>query len=286
MAALFSRAALLSLLVQYVDADHPCTSEIASACPERPVTELVDCLKNSGEHENPTEISSECTDFIALNKACTEDMEKSCDDAMFSDDTVLCLTKWIEPEALTEKCKAVLQWAVPSSEEEEAEEGFDELGMSQKDREEKEEWQKKRKAVREEAIERMKMKEVDRKKEEERRALEDFKNENPEGYADMMRQKEEDRRQQEAQKRRERQIAAAMERKKRQEQGEADEEDATPKAKKGKTSSKGSTMGGWMRSLGTVLILAIVGMVAFYLFGGGKKGGSSGGKSGGKKKRH
>merc|ERR1740121_3227350 len=95
-------------------------------------------------------------------------------------------------------CASVLEWAVPKDEEgeEEGDGPTDELGMSQKDYEEKEEWRAKRKAVRDQAIERMKMKEVDRKKEEDRVALENFKKENPEEYAQMVQQQEEEKRQQ------------------------------------------------------------------------------------------
>merc|ERR1711953_1363490 len=107
--------------------------------------------------------------------------------------------------------------------EEEAETVTDELGLSEKDYEEKKEWQKKRKAVREEAIGREKMKEEDRV------ALEKFKEEDPEGYRQMIQQQEETKKQEIEQKKRERQIAAAIERKKRIERGEApDADDAKP----------------------------------------------------------
>merc|ERR1712130_963210 len=96
------------------------------------------------------------------------------------------LTQWTDNENLESKCRNVLKWAVPAKEEESDDGPTDELGMSQKDREEKEEWQAKRKAVRGDAIERIKMKEADRKKEEDRVALEDFKTNDPEGYATMI----------------------------------------------------------------------------------------------------
>ena len=45
----------------------PCESEIAAACPDSPRSELVQCLKDPSQHEQVTEISSECTDFMGLN---------------------------------------------------------------------------------------------------------------------------------------------------------------------------------------------------------------------------
>merc|ERR1712187_390674 len=99
-------------------------------------------------------------------------------------------------------------WAIPQDDEEEGETVTDELGMSDEDIASKKEWQAKRKAVREEAIERMKMKEVDRKKEEDRVALEKFKQEDPEGYKQMLEQERETKRQELEMKKRERQIQA------------------------------------------------------------------------------
>ena len=60
---------------------HPCDQEVQSACPERAASELARCLKDKTEHERPTEISSACADFIALNAACAEDIVRSCDEA-------------------------------------------------------------------------------------------------------------------------------------------------------------------------------------------------------------
>eukprot|EP00438_Fugacium_kawagutii_P002404 Skav210789 [mRNA] locus=scaffold275:148382:152088:+ [translate_table: standard] len=64
---------------------HPCEAEVQSACPERASSELARCLKDKSEHESPTEISSECADFIALNAACADDIVKSCDEASDGD---------------------------------------------------------------------------------------------------------------------------------------------------------------------------------------------------------
>merc|ERR1719498_1992224 len=107
---------------------------------------------------------------MALNKACAEEIEKFCEGNFFHDDTLLCLSKWTKPEDLGEKCQTVLKWAIP--EEEEKKVVTDELGMSDADYQEKKEWMKKRAAARGDSIERLKQKEIDRKKEEHRRAME------------------------------------------------------------------------------------------------------------------
>ncbi|CAJ1389388.1 unnamed protein product [Effrenium voratum] len=121
-------------------AAHPCEQEVQSACPDRPGSELARCLKDKSEHERPTDITSACADFIALNVACADDIVKSCDEAFFSDDTSLCLSTWTQPEDLSPKCAGVLEWALPKHEA--VEEGpTDELGMSEKDYADKREWQ-------------------------------------------------------------------------------------------------------------------------------------------------
>lgn len=196
--------------------------------------EIGDCLKDESQHEEKTEISSECTDFMALNNACKDDIETHCDSAFFSDDTTPCLSQWTDKENLGSKCASVMKWAIPQPEDDEVQDDgpVDELGMTDKDREEKAEWQAKRKAIREEAIDRMKMKERDRKKEEDRVALEKFKEDDPEGYAEMLRQQEEEKRQQAEFKRQERMRQAAYERKRRQAEGD-DDDQPTPVKKKG-----------------------------------------------------
>lgn len=225
----FLFAAVFLLSLPGSPAEHACEAEVASACPERPGSEIAACLKDKEQHDTPTELSSECTDFIALSTACADEIENLCDGAFFTDDTVVCLTQWVSDTQLSERCQGVLEWAVPKDEEEDGDGPTDELGMSEKDRQEKEEWRAKRRAARGDAIERMKMKEVDRKKEEDRVALEKFKEENPEEYAQMLQQQEEERRQQAEFKRKERQRQAAFERKRRQEQGIKDEEEEQPK---------------------------------------------------------
>jgi len=225
---------------------HPCEAEVSSACPDTPASDVAACLKDPSQHEQVTDISDECTDFIALNVACGADIDKFCDEALFSEDTTVCLTQWTEPGDLSGKCRGVLAWAVPAADVDGDEEGpTDELGMSEKDKEEKREWQAQRRAARGDAIERMKMKEADRKKEQERLSLEQFKADDPEGYKEMIRQQEEEKRQVAEQKRRERQMQAAMERRKeeeekarRREAGEdVDGEKSKPKVKKASKNS-------------------------------------------------
>jgi hypothetical protein len=245
--------------------------------------EIGDCLKDETQHEKPTEISSECTDFMALNSACKEDISTHCDDAFFSDDTAPCLSKWTDQEQIGSKCASVMKWAIAQPEDEEQEDGpTDELGMSDADRAEKAEWQKNRKAIREEAIGRMKMKEIDRKKEEDRVALLKFKEDDPEGYAEMIRQQEEEKRQQAEFKRQERIRAAAYQRKFNDEEVET----AQPKKKKGSfmKSAKWFVLG----ALKVGVFVAILGGIAYVVKAAGsggaaKRGGGSG--KGSKKRR-
>jgi hypothetical protein len=268
--------------------DHPCAAEVESACPERPGSELGACLKDKNEHENPTEISSACTDFMALNKACAEDIEKFCDGAFFSDDTIICLTQWTEQENLSPRCQSVMEWAVPKKEEAEEEVVTDELGMSDQDREEKEEWRAKRKAVRDEAIGRMKMKEEDRKKEEDRVALEEFREADPEGYADMIRQQEEEKRQQAEFRRMERKRQAAFERKQKEAAGLL-EEDEQPKATTTGKKSKQKTTSWVYSALSFLFVGAVVYGIYVLVVAPGtppaRGGGASKQKQSGKKKR-
>lgn len=288
MAASMRLVALVLLAASGGRGEHPCEAEVLSACPDRPAGDLAACLKNPSEHETETTLTSECTDFVALNSACSEDIEKHCDGSFFSSDTILCLKTWTDPESLSEKCTNVMKWAIPApAEEESSEEGpTDELGMSDQDRQEKKEWQEKRKAARGDAIERMKMKERDAQKEKERVELENFKKDRPEEYQAMLQQQEEDRRQAQTQKKRERLAAAALQRKKEmaaEQEAEGEKpEDTSGKRKKGKQSKAG---GSWLSS-----ILSFVGIVAvlcglFYAAKFFMGGGGSSGKPRGKKRR-
>mmetsp|Transcript_1423 Transcript_1423/g.3629 ORF Transcript_1423/g.3629 Transcript_1423/m.3629 type:complete len:284 (-) Transcript_1423:148-999(-) len=208
---------------------HPCESEVSSACPDRPGAELARCLKDKNEHESPTEISSACADFIAVNAACAEDISKFCDEAFFSEDTALCLSTWISPEDLSPKCAGVLSWALPKAEA--TEDGpTDELGLSEKDYAEKREWQAKRKAGRSAAIEKIRQ---DRQEEEE---LEALKKEDPAAYKQLLKEREEAKRSFEELKKRKRLLAAAEERKRRKAMGLPDlaEEETEEEEKKRK----------------------------------------------------
>eukprot|EP00931_Biecheleriopsis_adriatica_P074068 TRINITY_DN48227_c0_g1_i1.p1 TRINITY_DN48227_c0_g1~~TRINITY_DN48227_c0_g1_i1.p1 ORF type:complete len:284 (-),score=102.78 TRINITY_DN48227_c0_g1_i1:44-895(-) len=272
---------LVAVLAFYpVHAEYPCEAEISSACPDSPKSELADCLKDSSQHENPTEISSECADFIALNSACADEIEQLCEEEYYTHETIPCLVKYkgSDDGEVSEKCSSVMKWALPAEDEEEA--VTDELGMSEKDLEEKKEWQAKRKAGREAAMERMKMKEADAKKEQERRELEKFKEESPEAYADMIAQQEEEKRQQREQKKRERLLAAAAERKRRQEAGETDDDTPSASSKKGKKAKKSS----WSSTIGGIVVLAVLAGVGYVMYSGAAKGGG-GGRSSGKGKK-
>eukprot|EP00928_Gymnodinium_smaydae_P065654 TRINITY_DN48758_c1_g1_i1.p1 TRINITY_DN48758_c1_g1~~TRINITY_DN48758_c1_g1_i1.p1 ORF type:complete len:286 (-),score=76.03 TRINITY_DN48758_c1_g1_i1:56-913(-) len=267
---------------------HPCEEAIASACPERPGAEIAACLKDKEQHDTPTEITSECTDFIAVHRACSEEIENSCDEAYFTDDTLLCLTQWIGDSQRSEKCSSVLAWAAPQHDEEAADEGpTDELGMSEKDHQEKLEWQKERKKVRDAAIERMKMKEVDKKKEEDRLALEKFKEEDPAGYAQMMAQQEEEKKQQAAFKRMERQRAAALERKRKQDLGIKEDDDESAKKGSRWTESRGSKKS--KNSLTNQIVgFIVVGLLiagGWFFYNSSGKGGAASTKAGKKGKR-
>lgn len=264
---------LVVVALSGASAGHPCETEIASACPDSPKSEVGTCLKDSQQHEKATTISSACTDFIALNRACSEEIEQLCEEDFFSEDTMPCLTKWRSGDEISEKCTAVMNWALPAEEEEAV--VTDELGMSEQDYAEKKEWQAKRKAARGDAIERLKMKEQDSKKEQERRELERFKEEQPEEYAAMLQQQEEEKRQKAEIKRRERMVQAALERKRREEAGEAETE--APKGKKEKKS------GSWLPSLSSLVALAILGGIGYVVLMGAGVLGST--KKAGKKKR-
>merc|ERR1719420_2348364 len=153
-----SRLFLVSglLMFQRTEADHACTAEASSACPDESGAQLGRCLQDPEQHQSQTTISSECTDFIALNQACEGDIEKFCDESYYSEDTVLCLTEWTRMDDLSPKCKTVVKWAAPKSEEgDDSGEGGeeDDSGMSETEKQEKKEWHEKRKANRADAVE-------------------------------------------------------------------------------------------------------------------------------------
>lgn len=282
----------LPLLLHRALASHPCEQEVSTACPDRPANELAKCLKTPDEHESATTLSSECTDYVALNVACEEDIVKFCDEAFFSEDTILCLKTWTDPESISPKCADVMSWAIPKDADEEGSEGgpTDELGMSDEEKAEKRAWQDERGKARREAIKKMKVE--DAAKEKERRELEEFKKENPEAYAEMIAQQEEEKRQQREFKKRERMIAAALERKKREEAGIKDDDDEPkpqeeekPKRSKRSSSSGGSKKpqrGSWLQAILCIGFVAAVLAGGYYLItklgSDGKKGRKKGRK--------
>merc|ERR1712137_1138723 len=150
------------------------------------------------------------------------------------------------------KCADVIKWSLPDDETE--------------DEEEKEAWRAQRRAQRQESIERLHMKEIDRKKEEDRVALEKFKKDNPEEYKKMMEQQEEEKRQKAEIKRRERMRAAALERQ-RLEKQETDAATERLTETKQVPTKKKSSMLYWITSISIVFM--ILGLVYVTAVGGG-----------------
>jgi hypothetical protein len=196
-------------------AEHPCHAEVASACPDRPGPEVAACLKDESEHEKPTAISSECTDFIALNVACTEAIGKFCDDAFFSRDTILCLGEWTDQASIDSKCANVMKWAMPKTSDSDEDDGpTDELGLSEKDYAEKKAWQASRKKARTAAIEKL-------KDDSDTEEMELLKKQNPEEYKQRKQEQEDRQKEHEAMRKRERLLQAAIERKQEDEDRQA-----------------------------------------------------------------
>jgi len=267
------------LLFQRSKADHACSAEQATACPDESGAQLGRCLQDPEQHQSPTTISSECSDYIALNQACESDIEKFCDESYFSEDTLLCLTEWTQREDLSAKCRDVLKWVAPQSEVEDEAAGEEEDGMSETERQEKKEWHEKRKANRGDAVEL-------RRKEEEKAAEQKYAQEHPEEYAEQQRMIEEEKKQKAEIKRRERLAQAAIARKKLIDAGldpDGDNSAETPKSKKG-GKSKGKS---WVTPLLTIGTMCAVGFGIYYAFANGMidMGGKKGGRGGGGKKR-
>jgi len=272
----------LFLLIQRSSAGHACTEETTSACPDEAGAQLGLCLQDPEQHQAPTTISSGCSDFIAINQGCEADVEKFCDEAYYSEDTVLCLTEWTRRDDLSEKCQDVLKWAGPAAEGDKDEEKSEEDdGMTESERNERKEWRENRKANRADAV-------AIRRKEEEKAAEMKYKEEHPEEYAEQQRMLEEEKKQKAEIQRRERLQQAAILRAKRAAAGE-DEDAADDTAKKTKKSG-GKKGKSWFNvsSVLTVGTLGAIGFGLYYVFAngmidmGGKKGGRGGG---GKKKR-
>lgn len=245
-------------------AGNACQAEIASACPERPAAEMAKCLKDKEEHDAPTEISSECADFIALNVACADDIEQFCDGGHFTDDTVLCLSEW-NRHNLGSKCAKVVEWAAPKKE---GSGPTDELGMSEEDYAEKRRWQAERKQGRGAAIEKMR---EDKQRQEE---METLKKEDPVAYKQMLKEQEEAKKSLEELKKRKRLMAAADERQRKEEAGETEEEEepeATDGKKKGvkRRKIRESQPTGWLPyAFGGLGVLFVVANIINFFTGG------------------
>jgi len=218
---------------------------------------MAKCLKDKEEHDTPTDISSECTDFIALNVACADDIAKFCDDAFFTDDTMLCLSEW-NRQNLGAKCAKVVQWAAPQKN---VDGPTDELGLSEKDYDEKRKWQADRKAGRGAAIEKMR---EDKTREDEMAALQ---KDDPEAYKLLLKEQEEAKRSYEDQKKRKRLLAAAEERKQREEDGEPEEPEVPEeKTVKKRRFTKPAEKGSWLPYAlgGCVLAFVLANVINFF----------------------
>merc|ERR1719198_2395811 len=145
---------LAACLLGTAGAIHACDSEQGSACPSEAGASLGACLKDPSKHETKTEISAGCKDFMAINDACADEIERSCSGMAYSDDTMVCLTQWTRAEDLSAGCAA----ALPKKEEEQD---------AEVDKE-KEAWRAKRKKARQDAADMM-QKEQDKGKKQRRR---------------------------------------------------------------------------------------------------------------------
>merc|ERR1740138_251377 len=99
------------------------------------------CLKDPSKHESTVEISDGCKAFMAINDACTAEIEKGCSGMEYTDDTMVCLTQWTSADSLSPECAAALP-----KKEDESEEKVDK---------EKEAWRAKRKAARQASMDMM-----------------------------------------------------------------------------------------------------------------------------------
>lgn len=99
----------LLALVSRTAWSHPCDPEAATACPFDGGARLGLCLRDPSKHEAETSISAECQAFLDLHDACAENLDSgTCGGTKYSDDTVLCLTQWLNRNDLTDSCKAAL----------------------------------------------------------------------------------------------------------------------------------------------------------------------------------
>lgn len=220
--------ALSALAVVCHTADHACEAEVRSACPDRPGVDVAACLKDPSEHERATTISSECTDFIALNTACATEISQFCDEGFFTHDTVLCLSVWTDRGSLSKKCAGVLAWAAPQEEESAP---TDELGLSEQDYEEKKRWQAERRERRGAAVEKLRAETDDLK------GTARLDGETDRDYTQRMKEREELLKSREEQKKRERLLKAQKEREQRKAEGLPELEDPTVEERKKRRSA-------------------------------------------------
>jgi len=152
MSALCRLFCFLTTLAHGALAQSACDSEAGLLCPTSVGKEIGDCLQDPAQHqltdidgnprelepgEKPPELSSECKNFININKVCDAEIEEHCSSMYFHGDTMTCLSQWVKPEVLGEGCRALM----PRREENE--------GKIDK---EKEAWRQQRKAARTQAM--------------------------------------------------------------------------------------------------------------------------------------
>jgi len=137
-------AVAAAFFVAPTSAIHACDSEQGSLCPEAAGSELGACFKEFMKKEpgRASEISQSCLDFVAINDACSSEIEKHCSGNAYTDDTILCLSEWTRSDDLSAECAAKLPKKAAKEEN------------AQVDKE-KEEWRRKRKAARQASMDMM-----------------------------------------------------------------------------------------------------------------------------------
>ena len=98
-------AAALLLSAPLVLGAPNCDNEYGTLCPaSMPGSELVECLaEKKGEGG---EISADCTAWLDIMTACTDDLESHCSQS--PGDEMVCLTQWTDASKLTAGCTAAL----------------------------------------------------------------------------------------------------------------------------------------------------------------------------------
>mmetsp|Transcript_68829 Transcript_68829/g.199696 ORF Transcript_68829/g.199696 Transcript_68829/m.199696 type:complete len:173 (+) Transcript_68829:93-611(+) len=157
---LAERATLVALLaaasLRVVGAVHACDAEQGALCPAEAGAALGNCLKDPSKWEGKMDISKACKDFMAINDACADEIDRSCSGMAYSDDTMVCLTQWTAQDMLSAGCEA----ALPKKQVEEDQAAVDA---------EKKAWREKRKKARQDAQDMMEQEKKSEKKEKKRR---------------------------------------------------------------------------------------------------------------------